>query len=211
MAKIRSGILSKTTGKVGGVVGASWKGINYIREHITPANPQSEAQNTQREKMRQMVQLAKPLIGVVFHQYVDPLIRKMSGFNWFIKKNIHAAIKDNAPHEIILTEGILSPCPIEDLYEGSSTSVDVIVGVRRGGNDLPSDTVMCAVYSSDTKSWYFADNELPVNDEDSLEFNVTTRVNDTSGNLRGFAWRIRRNGNQIEAVSTSKGNIYFKD
>ena len=44
MAKIKAGILSKVSGKVAGVVGGTWKGTNYLRELVKPANPNTPLQ-----------------------------------------------------------------------------------------------------------------------------------------------------------------------
>ena len=49
MGKIKQGILGAVSGKVGGVVGSSWKGIAYLK--VLPAsvaNPNTAAQQTQR-------------------------------------------------------------------------------------------------------------------------------------------------------------------
>lgn len=51
MGVISQGILGGVSGKVGNVVGASWKGIDYLR--IKPsnvANPRTEGQVSQRTK-----------------------------------------------------------------------------------------------------------------------------------------------------------------
>ena len=51
MGKISQGILGGVSGKVGNVVGGSWKGIDYLK--IMPAsvaNPQTPAQMDQRSK-----------------------------------------------------------------------------------------------------------------------------------------------------------------
>lgn len=88
MAKIKAGILSKVSGKVAGVVGGTWKGTNYLRELVKPANPNTALQQAQRSKMRAVVRCARTLTGDVFKPYLDKFLKNMSGYNWFVKNNI---------------------------------------------------------------------------------------------------------------------------
>lgn len=52
MGKIKNGILGAFSGKVGNVVGASWKGIDYMRSLPNPSSkPRTDAQKAQTSKM----------------------------------------------------------------------------------------------------------------------------------------------------------------
>ena len=88
MAKIRAGILSKVQGKVGGVVGATWKGKNYLREHVKPSNPNTPAQQLQRAKMSVVVKGASHFLGGVLTRFTNQFVKDMSAYNWFVKQNI---------------------------------------------------------------------------------------------------------------------------
>lgn len=88
MAKIRAGILSKVSGKVAGVVGGTWKGTNYLRELVKPANPNTPLQQAQRGKMAFVVRAARQLIGDVLNPFLNKFCKEMSGYNWFCKENI---------------------------------------------------------------------------------------------------------------------------
>ena len=88
MAKIRAGILSKVQGKVGGVVGATWKGKNYLREHVKPSNPNTPAQQLQRGKMSVAVKGAGYFLGGVLTRFTNKFVKDMSAYNWFVKQNI---------------------------------------------------------------------------------------------------------------------------
>ena len=51
MGKIAQGILGGLSGKVGNVIGGSWKGIDYIRiKPSSVANPRTVGQVNQRTK-----------------------------------------------------------------------------------------------------------------------------------------------------------------
>jgi len=88
MAKIKAGILSKVSGKVAGVVGSTWKGQNYLRELVKPANPNTPLQREQRGKMASVVACARHFTGDVFRPYLDKFLKRMSGYNWFVRENI---------------------------------------------------------------------------------------------------------------------------
>lgn len=88
MAKISAGILSTPRGKVAGVVGASWKGVGYIREKVKPANPNTAAQQTQRSLMKNVVHFAQLILADVLIPFVSPFQKHQSGYNWFVKQNI---------------------------------------------------------------------------------------------------------------------------
>lgn len=88
MAIIKAGILSKVSGKVAGVVGSTWKGKNYLRELVKPANPNTPLQQAQRGKMGACVKVARTLVGDVFKPYLDKFLKDISGYNWFVKNNI---------------------------------------------------------------------------------------------------------------------------
>ena len=88
MGVILQGILGGFSGKVGPVVGASWKGIQYMRSYVVPANPNSSGQQGQRTSFSVMVALARDVLSTLINTYWDPFVSGMSGFNRFIQVNI---------------------------------------------------------------------------------------------------------------------------
>lgn len=98
MAKIKSGILSKVQGKVAGVVGATWKGQNYLRELVKPGNPNTPAQQLQRGKMSVAVKASRTFLAPVLSPFVGKFVKNMSAYNWFVKQNIASA--ESADHNI---------------------------------------------------------------------------------------------------------------
>ena len=61
MAIIKQGILGGFSGKIGNVVGGSWKGINYMRVLTKPSNPNSEKQVNQRTKFTTALSFLQPI------------------------------------------------------------------------------------------------------------------------------------------------------
>ncbi len=107
MAKISAGILSKTVGKVAGVVCSTWRGVNYIREKVTPANPNTEAQQTVRTMFSKVVAIAQQLLVAVIHTYWDVLQtgKKLTGYNRFCQANFNAMAGTFDETKIILSVG----------------------------------------------------------------------------------------------------------
>jgi len=88
MGITNSGILGKISGKVGPVVGSSWKGINTIRQYVIPSNPQTVGQVAQRDRMAAAVVFAQQLKSTIIDTFFNPFAVKMSGFNSWIKENV---------------------------------------------------------------------------------------------------------------------------
>ena len=81
MGTIKQGILGGFSGKVGTVIGASWKGIAYMRSIAQSVkNPRSAKQVAHRAKFIMLVDLLKQFsdfIAISFKEYA----KKMSEFN----------------------------------------------------------------------------------------------------------------------------------
>jgi len=110
MAKIKSGILSKVQGKVAGVVGATWKGQNYLRELVKPGNPNTPAQQLQRGKMSVAVKASRTFLAPVLSPFVGKFVKNMSAYNWFVKQNIasgESEVRDIK--DLMLSFGSMTP------------------------------------------------------------------------------------------------------
>lgn len=89
MATIKQGILGAFSGKVGSVVGSSWKGIAIMKSRpASVANPKTAKQVLQRSKMTATVGFAKEILPEVIKPLNDRFVSRMSGYNSFIQMNI---------------------------------------------------------------------------------------------------------------------------
>lgn len=110
MAKIKSGILSKVQGKVAGVVGATWKGQNYLRELVKPGNPNTPGQQLQRSKMSVAVKASRTFLAPVLSPFVGKFVKNMSAYNWFVKQNIaDSASPSSNIKNLMLSFGTVTP------------------------------------------------------------------------------------------------------
>jgi hypothetical protein len=97
MGKIKQGILGPISGKIGNVIGASWRGIHYLR--VKPAsvkNPRTLPQLIQRSKFSLAIKLARLLLDFIrigFNAYS----LGMSAFNVAVRRFILNAVTGEFP------------------------------------------------------------------------------------------------------------------
>ena len=89
MATIKQGILGAFSGKVGSVVGSSWKGIPVMKS-LPPsvANPRTAKQIEQRSRMKACTAFSQSVLADVIKPLNDRFASRMSGFNAFTSRNI---------------------------------------------------------------------------------------------------------------------------
>lgn len=158
MAKIPAGILGAITGKVGNVVGASWKGINYIREYVIPANPNTDAQKAERDLFRDIVSLASAALGPVLQVFVDPFLRAQSAWAYFIGKARATYLVQGVYEDIILTKGTLEGAVIiSAVYAAANCVVSWSEAVL--GNGSLTDIACVFIYDKANKvGWFDSSN-----------------------------------------------------
>jgi hypothetical protein len=97
MGRISQGVLGGFSGKVGNVVGGSWKGIDYMRiKPASVANPRTQGQVDQRSKFSVVLNFLKPMsefLRVGFKLYA----KKMSQFNSAMSYNLNHAVTGTYP------------------------------------------------------------------------------------------------------------------
>jgi hypothetical protein len=115
MGIIRQGVIGAFSGKVGNVVGASWKGIAYMR--ILPAsvaNPKTDLQLDQRMRFTVTLRFLQPLTQFLKTGFKNYAV-KMSAFNNAMSYNLLNAIQGTYPNYTIdypnalVTRGNLAP------------------------------------------------------------------------------------------------------
>ena len=152
MGTIKQGILGGFNGKVGTVVGSSWKGTVYMKgraQHVK--NPRTAGQVYQREALKILALALKPIsstLNLTFKKSAN----KMSGYNKAVSVNYKAAIYEagGEPHFnyewLIISKGSLKPflyLVIEDMDENGHYYISTI----SDGNQYPEyDGLIFAIY-----------------------------------------------------------------
>jgi hypothetical protein len=104
MGKIKQGILGGFSGKVGGIIGSSWKGIAVIKAMpLSVAQPVTTKKTNAKARFSYIVALSKPLLMDTLKPLLDRSAVKMSGYNLFAQMN-----KANFTHNGITTPSILA-------------------------------------------------------------------------------------------------------
>jgi len=96
MAKVSGPLLSLgASGTIGGLMTFSnWKGQNYVRQRVTPYNPQSTDQTTQRGLFTDAVthwQAKDAPTKLTWTDRAKELGYTMSGFNFFVQQYLAQA------------------------------------------------------------------------------------------------------------------------
>jgi hypothetical protein len=115
MGTIKQGILGGFSGKVGTVIGASWKGINYMRsipQHVK--NPRTAGQVSQRSKFALTLNFLKPITGFLRTGW-KLYAHRQSPFNaamaYTLANAITGTYPDYAidPSKVLVSRGGLAP------------------------------------------------------------------------------------------------------
>jgi len=154
MAKTPAGILGRISGKVGDVVGASWKGIPYIRQYVVPGNPNTAAQQAERSLFANIIPLAQALLGPVLQPFWDPFIRQNSGWAAFVglARGLVTVVDDFT--SVLIARGTLEGAVITTAVYGTP-SVDFIWPTAVLGNGSATDDACCFVYDRVNKVGFF--------------------------------------------------------
>ncbi len=154
MGIIKQGILGGLSGKVGNVVGASWKGIDYLRSLPSQvANPNTTGQRTSRGKMSMVVKFLRSCTALVRVGF-GGFALKMSAFNAATSYNLQQAVSGEYPNleldyaSLMFSKGTLpravnalanadTPGAVEITWDDNSAS-----GTAKG-----DDTAMVLIYN----------------------------------------------------------------
>ena len=131
MGKISQGVLGGFSGKVGNVVGGTWKGIDYMRiKPANVANPRTEGQVDQRSKFSTVLRFLQPMtdfLRVGYKLYAN----KMTQFNAAMSYNLNNSITGAYPNFMIdyasalVTRGNLTGAANGAVTSPSAGSVEV--------------------------------------------------------------------------------------
>lgn len=143
MAILKQGILGGVKGKVGSVVGSSWKGIATLRSlPLSVTNPRTAAQVGNRTRFSDVVALATVLLSAIIKPLNDRFASGMSGYNLFMQRSrdcfTHAGIF--VPANLILSRGKLGATEIGALLADEDSDMVTVPFSKVLGNGYQSLT-----------------------------------------------------------------------
>lgn len=155
MGKIKQGILGGFSGKVGGVIGSSWKGIAVIKSMpLSVANPRTASQIDRRSKLSNCSKFGSEILSEVIKPLWDRFSLRQSGYNAFTSANVDL-FADEMPkpgYELVISQGKMDSTPIESAYYDPVSDKFVVKWLDDTGTGLKLATDTAFVVLSDLSS-----------------------------------------------------------
>jgi len=154
MGTIKQGILGGFSGKVGTVIGSTWKGITYMRGiALKIKNPKTDLQIAQRQKWSVTMKFLKAFTLMLQDSYRF-LAVKMSAFNAAFQEIIDNALQGTYPNiavdfpNAMLAKGSL-PGALNATAASTVAATIAVTWLDNAGDlgALDTDTATIAVYS----------------------------------------------------------------
>ena len=168
MAKVLySAIVSDIRNSVGDIVFSAWKGRGYVRRRVTPANPNTTAQQAQRGAMTRTVAVWQSLLLAIQSAWGRYAAGKgISGFNGWTSANVSQERNDmlttitppvgeiGSIAEVTINNNLPSQIQITwSVGEAADNDVVTILLRRLGTNTIviDSDSVLVSALSAETE------------------------------------------------------------
>ena len=157
MGTIKQGILGGFNGKVGTVVGSSWKGITYMRgqaQHVK--NPRTAGQVYSRTAFKAVSAALSPIASTLRLTFAKSA-GKMSAFNKAVSINLKEAVENVEGiltvnyEKLILSKGNLPQfdyCIIDDISENGHYYISTINGFQ-----IDYEGLIFFIYDVADKTW----------------------------------------------------------
>ena len=154
MARIKQGILGGFSGKIGNIVGSSWKGIAVMKTlPLSVSNPKTAKQVTQRGYFSDSVELAQTILVGLIKPLWDRFAVKQSGFNHFLQQFLLWKASADLASKVKLSMG-----QMDILYEFGATATANNHKLALSWTDdsgtglkLATDEIYCMVLDSNAK------------------------------------------------------------
>lgn len=167
MAKISNGILGGFSGKVGAVVGSSWRGIEYMRSKPKRRRGGSTAnQKSQQSRFSLMTSFLKTMKDLVVLGYRDKLPR-MTEVNSALSFNLKNAVTGNYPDfsivypQVQITRGSLPNATAPAAVAGAAGTINFTWTDNSGiGKAKAEDKAILVAYCEALKHTVYIVNPL---------------------------------------------------
>ncbi len=152
MGKIKAGILGGFSGRVGNVVGSSWKGIDVVKSMpLSVSNPRTTNQTNQRSKFAGVVNFASQINSAVIKPLNDRFALRQSGYNAFVSRNIDAFANDGTIEhyaDIEISRGKMQAPESEGVTPASDEIVIDFATSHSGTYESDDDEIYAVVVDS---------------------------------------------------------------
>jgi hypothetical protein len=138
-------------GKLGEIVGSSWKGRPYTKTYVKPSNPNTPAQQEVRYLFQQLAHIGKGL-RTPLEQYTRPKPHKISAYNHLIQLNKPMFAKQGQkwdPLELVIMSGELTTSLITTAVFDSTTLTATVTWDATKGE--ATDKAFIIIYDDESK------------------------------------------------------------
>jgi hypothetical protein len=155
MGTIKQGILGGFSGKVGTVIGGSWKGISYMRSQAQSIkNPRTEAQMEQRSKFALTLAFLKPVTAYVrtgFKTYANKQTAFNAAMSYVVKNAVTGTYPDYALDFslALVSRGSLMPAENAAAVAGTGKIAFTWTDNSGVGDAMATDLAMPLVFNKD--------------------------------------------------------------
>ncbi len=149
-------------GRLAGMVGATWKGIAYVRKMVIPANPDTAAQQGTRTVFAWLVGKGRRINSTILKSWLFPTPKKMSPFNAYISRNktmIDAGVVTIADM-VVGAGGLFVPPNMALSIALGGTLLEVQWDVDLQGEALATDNIIILVYNFTRDRWIFSTDKI---------------------------------------------------
>lgn len=154
MGIFKNGLFGGISGRVGNIVGASWKGVEYVRSlPVNRVDPKTKKQIKQRNKMSVTMEFMKtvtPYVRVGFQMYVTDSLTAFNAAMSFNMKNAISTDADNVSldySKVMVSRGPLFITP--NIKAERATGKIIITWDKTLSEDAKrSDQLMVVAYNS---------------------------------------------------------------
>lgn len=164
MASIKQGILGGFKGRVGSVVGSSWKGIAVMKaKPLSVANPKTPAQIGNRTRQSKVLELGQKIGLSIIRVLWNRSAIKMSGFNMFMSANktLFDAVGNWNSNSLVLSKGKIeaTTASFVAVHEAAST-ITINYPTTSTGYQSGSDVAYAVVYNKNTGKYIGSDGDM---------------------------------------------------
>ena len=176
MGTIKQGILGGFSGKVGTVIGASWKGTSYMRGQAAHVkNPQTAGQIYSRAAFKAVSAALRPITSTLNLTFAKSA-GKMTAFNKAVQINYHEAIVDQEGQPIvdysklILSKGTIRPFDYLNIDDMTENGHYYLSTVNNDNSQVDYEGLIFFIYDSTENSWFTGVMKQHFQTGDTLEF-----------------------------------------
>lgn len=214
MARFLNGANGNFRGKVGSVIGSSWKGIHYIKGLYKKSTvPATEAQRDIRERFRVLMNFFNPLPEVLKLGFGHIDKRRKTPMNIALRRNFHEAVLKGTdgyalsyPDIRLSSGGLMNPSRIQLTNVGDVIIVDWGANVN-WLNGTPEDRVVVLLYNVEQNLFLTSEEEQPLRSE----VQATVEVPEDFVGQTGHAWFFVCSANGKRASETRYlGELTFR-